>query len=446
MTTPNQAPDAPLAAATVGLSPLPDDAPSATADREPRGFAPRYFLASIGIYLAVFAPVVGGLSVKVQSLVPLSQAATQLGLVTGVGAFFALVSQPIVGRLSDRTMRRSGMRKPWIIMGAIGTFFALLGVGLAPNIPVLIVAWAGAQFFSNSAQAGLTATVADQVPEHRRGRISGLLGSSSSIAILIAAVGLSYLPSNLLRMAFPAVVGLVLALLFALTLKDRVLRASPGPFDIKGFLASFVFNPAKYSNLGWAWLTKALIMFGYGALTTYLTLYVAVDFGMTNPVDQLRYNLWATVISVVFTVATSIIGGLWSDRVRRRRIFVTTGGLLIGVGILLAGAAPLFGQSAGLAAILCAEAIVGMGAGLFLSVDTALVIAILPDKENTAKDLGVMNIANTLPQTIAPFVAGLAVIPLGNALFGAGYSVWFIVSAAVAIAGALLVYKVKGIR
>lgn len=61
--------------------------------------------------------------------------------------------------------------------------------------------------------------------------------------------------------------------------------------------------------------------------------------------------------------------------------------------------------------------------------------------------VGVLNIANTLPQTVAPFLAGTLVIPVVNSVFaGAGYSVWFVVGGCVAIAGGLLVYKIKGVR
>lgn len=422
--------------------------PSDTRDREPKGYTPRYFFASFGLFLAIFAPVLGGLSVKIQSLVGLENAATQLGLVSGVGAIFALISQPLAGRLSDRTAGRFGMRKPWILVGVIGAFLSLIGVGLAPNIPVLMIAFSGAQLFSNFAQAAEAVTVADQVPAARRGFVSGLIGAASPIAILVAAIGLSFLPTLFLKFAVPGVIGLALGLYFVVRLKDRVLEKKPDhPFGVKDFLGSFVFNPRVYNNLGWAWLTKALIMFGYAATTTYLTLYLATSFGMTNIADQLHFNLYATLVSTVFVVGFSIIGGRFSDRLKRRRIFVTFGGVLVGLGVMVMALAPVAGLSGGLIVILLAEAILGAGAGLFFAVDAALCIEVLPNPNDTAKDLGVLNIANTLPQTIAPFLAGTLIIPLVNSMFsGAGYSVWFFFAGLVAVVGGLLVYKIKGVK
>jgi len=415
--------------------------------REPRGYTPRYALASFGLFLAILAPVLGGLSVKIQSLVGLADAPAQLGLVSGVGALFALISQPLAGRLSDRTTSRFGMRKPWIIVGVVLTFVALVVVGIAPNIPVLLIAWCGAQLFSNFAQAAETATIPDQVPEHRRGVVSGLIGAASPLAILVGAVGLSFLPTDALRASVPAFIGLVFGLLFAFMLKDRVLTKKPGKFDLKEFFGSFVFNPRTHRNLGWAWLTKAMIMFGYASIASYLTLFLAADFGMTKPAEQLQFNLYANLVSVFFMVLFSIVGGRMSDRIGRRRAFVATGGVVLGFGVVVLGVAPLLGIGGGLVLILIAEAFIGAGAGLFFAVDTALCVDVLPNPDDAAKDLGVLNIANTLPQTIAPFVAGTVVIPIGNALFGSGgYSLWFVVGAIVAIVGGFLVYKIKGVK
>jgi MFS family permease len=413
--------------------------------REPRGFTPTYALATFGLFLAILTPILGGLSVKVQGLVGLQQAPVQLGLVTGIGSLFALVSQPVAGRLSDATMSRFGMRRPWIITGVVFTFLSFIVVGIAPNIWVLLIGWCGAQLFSNFAQAAETATVADQVPEHRRGFVSGLAGAATPVAILAGAIGLNFLTNDFLRAVVPATVGLVFGLLFAFVLKDKV-RTEPRTdrFTVISLLLTFVFNPRKHKDLGWAWLTKCMIMFGYGSVASYLTLFLGTDYHM-NIKAQLSFNLSATLVSVIFLVLLSVVGGKLSDRFKRRRIFVGIGGVLTGVGVLVLGFSPAFG-AAGLTVILIAEGIIGTGAGMFLAVDQALCIEVLPDPDNVAKDLGVLNIANTLPAMIAPLIAGVVIIPLGMTLFGAGYTLWFVIAGVVAIVGGFLVFRIRGVR
>ena len=56
------------------------------------------------------------------------------------------------------------------------------------------------------------------------------------------------------------------------------------------------------------------------------------------------------------------------------------------------------------------------------------------------KDLGVINIANSLPQVAAPALAAPIVTHLG------GYRVLYLVAAAIGLAGALLVRRIRGVE
>ena len=47
-------------------------------------------------------------------------------------------------------------------------------------------------------------------------------------------------------------------------------------------------------------------------------------------------------------------------------------------------------------------AISGLGFGMYMAVDLALVTDVLPDADSAAKDLGVFNLANALPFALAP--------------------------------------------
>lgn len=419
------------------------DIPSASADREPKGYTAKYGLAAYGLFLAILTPVLGGLSVKLQTLNhgDLDKAASQLALVTGVGALFALVAQPLVGRLSDRTTAKLGMRKPWILVGVVGAAACLIVIGFASNLAVILVAWCLAQTFSNFAQAAETATIPDQVPVARRGIVSGVVGACTPLAILTGAVGLAMLKTDTLRFLVPAVIGLVFGLLFALTLHDRVLLSKPGDkLSFKEFFKSFVFNPRKYPDLGWAWLTKFLFMFGYASIGTYLTLFLGAKYGM-NTDQQTKFNMYANVVMVVFMVLFSVFGGRMSDRLLKRRSFVTVGAIIAAVGIAVMAVSPFFGHSGGLAVILVGEGLLGAGTGLFLAVDMAMCTEVLPNPEDTAKDLGVLNIANALPQSLAPMLAGPVILAVG----AAGYTVWFAIGAVAALAGGALVHRIQGV-
>jgi len=86
---------------------------------------------------------------------------------------------------------------------------------------------------------------------------------------------------------------------------------------------------------------------------------------------------------------------------------------------------------------LIAAVLLGIGFGAYLAVDFALLTQVLPTADSRGKDLGMINIANSLPQVVAPLVAWLAVTWLG------GYPTLFLCSVVVSLLGAVLVRKIK---
>jgi len=83
----------------------------------------------------------------------------------------------------------------------------------------------------------------------------------------------------------------------------------------------------------------------------------------------------------------------------------------------------------------------GLGFGAFQAVDTALMSEVLPSKDDFAKDLGVLNIAATLPQTLAPGIAGAIVVAFGNV-----YTPLFPIGIVIALLGAFAVLPIKSVR
>ena len=71
------------------------------------------------------------MAIKVIRVVGPENATTAQGLILGVGAFAALLANPIFGRLSDRTMSRFGRRRPWMVGGSLALAACLLLISLA---------------------------------------------------------------------------------------------------------------------------------------------------------------------------------------------------------------------------------------------------------------------------------------------------------------------------
>ena len=133
-------------------------------DRVGWGFIALYALAFMGTCLVLIAPLLVTLALKVNSLVGIDQAPQSLSLVTGVGALVAMFGNPLLGKISDRTTSRLGMRRPWMAIGLVGGTLGVLLVAVAPNVPVVLVGWCIAQLFFNGLLAAMVAVLPDQVP------------------------------------------------------------------------------------------------------------------------------------------------------------------------------------------------------------------------------------------------------------------------------------------
>ncbi len=265
-----------------------------------------------------------------------------------------------------------------------------------------------------------------------------VLGMCQSLAIVAGA----FLAQALVGSAFwmfmaPAVVALITVLILVFVLRDRTLaRDQQLPrYGIGEFLRSFWVNPLRYPDFGWNWLGRFLFM-GAAMLITYQVFYL-IDHLHMNPNNVAQLVFISTLVNTIFLVLSSYLGGWLSDRAHRRKIFVIIAALIYTAGIAVVALVSSFDL------FLVAIAICGIGQGTYFAVDLALAAAVLPEGgKEAAKDLGVLNIANALPQSIAPAIA-----PIFLAIGGGGnYTALFIAAAVFALFGALSIQPVKGVR
>jgi MFS family permease len=134
-------------------------------------------------------------------------------------------------------------------------------------------------------------------------------------------------------------------------------------------------------------------------------------------------------------VAFSVIGGRLSDRTGRWKVFVLSAAIVHGLAMFVLAIASDFNG------FLVGMAVGGLGFGVYVAVDLALVVDVLPDTDNAAKDLGVFNIAGALPFSVAPGVAPV-ILAFGNGSYGVLYAV----AGVWAIIGAVAILPVKGVR
>jgi MFS family permease len=400
------------------------------------GFISLYTLAFISTSLLFIAPLLVTLALKVDSLVGIERAPDSLALVAGVGALLAMVGNPFFGKMSDRTSSRLGMRRPWMVIGLVGGSLGILIVALAPSIAVVLVGWCSAQLFFNALLAAMVAVLPDQVPAAQRGLVAGVLGVCTPIASVSGTFLVKLFTGNQLAMfGAPCAIGGFFILLFAVTLKDRRLaKKDKLSWSLREFANTFYVNPRKNPDFAWAFASRFMFVLAYAFLATYQAYYLLEKIGSAKAEVPQQIFLGTLVQSVV-VVAASLIGGKLSDRTGRRKIFVLTASIVYGAAMFVIAVASNFNG------FLVGMAIGGLGFGIYVAVDLALVVDVLPDKDNAAKDLGVFNMAGALPFSIAPGIAP-AILAVGSGSYGVLYAV----AGVCAVIGALTILPVKRVR
>ncbi|ALE04881.1 hypothetical protein AL755_04150 [Arthrobacter sp. ERGS1:01] len=356
-----------------------------------------------------------------------------LALVTTIGAIAAMLAQPIAGALSDRTRSRFGKRAPWIVAGSLCGGIALIGMAFANNLAFLIAAWVMVQIGYNFAQGPLSAIMPDRVPRSIRGTFAAVLGLGSMFGSLggqiLAASLSSNIPAAYLLLAGFAVIVLTL---FVVLNPDRSSKdAAVEPFVLRKFAHTFWVSPIKHPDFFWAFTSRLLTYTGYFVVVGY-KLYILQDYlGLGQKAIGLIPALG--LVSLAGLLVSTVAAGRLSDRIGRRKPFVFASGSIVAAALVIPLALP------SVTGMLLMAGLAGFGFGCFQAVDAALISEVLPSDRSFAKDLGVVNIAVTLPQILAPAVAGAIVLSFG-------YAPLFPIGATIGILGALAVIPIKSVR
>ncbi|AMB58818.1 MFS transporter [Microterricola viridarii] len=396
-------------------------------------------LATLG---ALITPLVVSLSLKVLQLVPEAEKEGALGIVAALGALSALLANPIFGHLSDRTQSRFGRRRPWLVAGVLGGLAASVLLAIAPNLPVMIVAWVLAQAAYNATLAALSALLADQVPEQQRAKASGIFGAFGFLGMVPAMIVAALFASNLtLVMLVMPVFAVVVVTVICLVIPDpQVDRQDAGRRSFAQVFSAFVFNPAKVPAFTLVWVQRATMQFGYTVVSTFALFYLMIRLGM-DQTGAASLTSIATLAGAALNVVAAFTCGYLASRRGNYAPFVIGSAALMVVSLLMKA------FTDDLSVFWISTALAGFALGAYYAVDLALVMRTLPAGEE-GKYLGIFNVAKTLPQSLAPALAPFIVLIGGADPIAGGeknYAALYIVAAVAVLASLLTLPGLRGV-
>lgn len=414
----------------------PADPPPAAVDRSApvsRGTLASLTLAQTAVFVA-FVPLLNFLlPLKAEDLDPagkvvlLSQAALWGGAACGLANI-------VFGSLSDATRSRFGRRRPWIALGLLLTLAAYAVIHGAETGLGLILGVVLFQVGLNAVFGPLVALLPDLVPDRQKGVASALLGTAQPTATLFTSLVVAILLSGS-GWRF-AVTGAAICLLLAPLLLWVREPAAP-PFT--GPRARFSLEALRSADFRIAFASRLLVQVAVAMNALYLLYYVQQSDSLIERfgVDSVDTVFgWLLAAWTATSMLAGIVGGVWSDRIERRKIFVVASGVLLAAGLLAMAAFPTWPGP------LVGQALFGAGLGLYSTVDIALVAQILPRPERAGRDLGLINVANVLPQIAAPALG----IVIFQANAGQSFILTYVAAAVFALAGGGVIAFIRGVR
>jgi MFS family permease len=378
-----------------------------------------------------------------------------------IGTLMAVVWQPVVGAVSDRTTTPWGRRRPFILAGTAGDVLFLAGIALAGNYWWLVAFYFLLQFASNTAQAPYQGLLPDVVPEAQRGDASGYYGVANLVGILAGTVGGGLMLAHFGRGAALASIAVVLVTTMLVTVLVVPDRAAPveGQFrGVREVLDKTFAVPFRNRDFMWLMISRLLILMGFGGLQNFAFFYF--DNVFFNHDRKSTAVAAATLLGLAIAVAAIVTwpAARMSDRTGRRPL-ILAGGLLGGAGTLVLvfshyqwapevflGPLAAFLKVPELAAqATLAGLVIGAGLGSFFSVDWAFIQDIIPGHEGGLY-MGFSNIATAGAGIIAVFAGGLLLDPFnaGPRILGlpGGFPVVFGVVFLWFVIGSLSILKV----
>ncbi len=431
---------------------------------------------------------------------------TALGEMRTAGLLIAMLAQPAMGMLSDRSTSRFGRRRPFIFVGVLLDLLFLGLIALAGGYWFLLAAVLLFQFSSNISHGALQGLIPDLVPQGQRGVASAiksifellplvLLGITIAPLVGAGHFGLAVLVTGLSLLIFML---LTMALVKETPLTEKpTLPLGPTMARVLGMLAGIGVGAAVGIAAGaalgglagliaWLFAGKQNAMtvgVAVGGVTAMAAAVVAAVWAGTlatigKEVLRQRNFSWWVVNRLMFLAAVTSLQGyapyffMYSFGVDREAAASMTGTLLMVVGICtLLSALPSgwlsdrFGQQRlvalsgwlaalgtviilfniwmpRLALIYLAGCILGLGTGLFVTTNWALGTRLVPPAQ-AGRYLGISNLAGAGAGMIGTGLGGPIADWLNASIPGLGY---FVIFAGYGLLFVLSVASMQGIK
>lgn len=336
------------------------------------------------------------------------------------GAAMASIADILFGWLSDRLLERGTGRRSWIAAGLVATILSYAGVAEAHTPAMLVLTVMAFQVSLNVALAPLVALLAEEISDTQNGLMSGLLAGAQPLGAVIGPLLAEWTEPELgFRLALIAVVVvLCIGPLLATSARKTVQGSEPTV-------------PVLSLDLAIAWLSRLMVQIAGNVLFAYLLFYMEKFAVPSAPGDTATQVGWLILVANIVPLPLAVFLGRWSDRIGRRKPFLIAASALDAAGLVVMASADDWIVAA------TGFCLYSTGWLVFLTLQIGFVMQLLPNPNRRGRDLGLINLSNTVPALIGPAFAWWLATP---ERFGA----LFLTLAALTVIGGLAMLGVTG--
>ena len=343
-----------------------------------------------------------------------------LGAMNSVGCVFALIANIVAGGLITAA-------------GYVLAFSSATLVGI-------VAGWSIVQIGVNMMIAPAVAVLSDRIPENVRGTFSSFYGGAMIVgqsagtflgSKFIDAMGVGFVIGAVLF----GITGILTVIVWPAERSSKVgsalddtrqnVRLSPS-----AIAKSFIPPTRNCRDFYLALAGRLLLIFGWSMVSGY-QLYILKKFCGLGKEAAASTLATMSVISMIVLIVCSIVSGPISDKLHRRKIIVAVGSVIIAVGLAIPYVMPTA------TGMMLFAGIGGVGYGIYIAVDQALNVDVLPNADEAGKDLGILNLANTVGQVLAPVATGAVVVATGS------YALIFPIAIASVLVGAAVIMLIR---
>jgi Na+/melibiose symporter-like transporter len=369
---------------------------------------------------------------------------TYLGIITVIGLLLAMIVQPVMGAISDRTNLKWGRRKPFILAGTIASVVFLLILGKVEGIVAVGIVYCLLQIATNTAHGPWQGYIPDMVPEEKRGIASGVkslieilgaIGGIYFIGMLVSRdTSSGYNQGIFLSLSLLALIMAICMIITVTTVREPVPERKVEGSVINSLRNTFRIDLKTDKSFIYFLVSRLIFLLPLLVLRTFGLYYISDIPEITNPVKVVAD---LTIIIGIFLVLVVYPAGYLADKIGRKAIVIASGLVgVIGVGIMI------FLHS--YTWILVGGAFIGVANGSFMSASWAMATDLV-NKGEEGRYMGLTNIATAGAGIIAAF-SGPVIDWINEMSSGLGYQIVLGACIVLLLGSTLLVLKVSKSR